>query len=163
MKQFTLTLALLLILTALSLVPTLIPRSAPHPTEPVPVASPSLTGRTWGLAASGRAEPAQGRIARPMIGGDANFADPVHGSRYLAIRFPRGTLTRVCGKGRCMILRSTDYGPKRSTGDIADIGLASFARICGYTVAEARLRGECRVSIALIEELPAPPATDTAP
>ena len=109
------------------------------------------------------------------ISGDANYAAPSHGDDYLAIRADRGTLVEICGAGGCKRLRSTDYGPAKRTGDIADIGLYWFARICGYhnpgaddPYAEARSRGECNVTIEFIRGEPAAPRmtlppTDTAP
>jgi hypothetical protein len=92
--------------------------------------------------------------------GDANFAATSHGSDYLAIRSGRGTLVEICGKGDCQVMRSTDYGPAKRTGDIADIAFVRFAEICGYTQAYARIRGECTVTIRFIDEIKLP-ATDT--
>lgn len=101
-------------------------------------------------------------VAR-TIAGRANYADPSFGADYLAIRAELGTRVRICGAGGCERMTSTDVGPKRSTGDIADIGLATFAKICGWSIAKAERMGECDVSIEFLEAGPAPtlPATDT--
>jgi hypothetical protein len=42
---------------------------------------------------------------------------------------------------------------------VADIALYRFAEICGYTVAEARQRGECFVEIEFLGDIELP-ATD---
>lgn len=108
------------------------------------------------------------------IEGTANYAVASHGQDYLAIRAKRGTRVEVCGAGGCKNLVSTDYGPAKRTGDIADIGIYWFARLCGYydpnaedPYAEARSRGECQVTIRFLGKAPRPeptlPPTDTAP
>lgn len=97
------------------------------------------------------------------IRGDANFADPGYGPGYLAVReWPVGTRVTVCGEGDCARMRVTSYGPAKRTGDIADIGLRTFAKVCGYTVREARIRGECTVTISAGWRDVALPPTDTA-
>jgi hypothetical protein len=106
--------------------------------------------------------PAQGAIGPPLIAGQANFADPSHGSGYLAMRLPRGTHVRITGAGGSVLMTVNDYGPVEATGDIADIALVRFARICGWTVAEAKRRGECAVEVEVGVRI-ALPATDTVP
>lgn len=103
-----------------------------------------------------------GLAPNAILGGTANYADPGHGPDYLAIRADRGTLVRICGAGGCWRTRSTDYGPARSTGDVADIALVRFAAICGWSVAVARQMGECQVTIEYVDDIPLPP-TDAAP
>jgi hypothetical protein len=106
--------------------------------------------------------PAQGAIGTPLIAGQANYADPSHGSGYLAMRLERGTHVRICGAGGCTSMIVNDYGPVPSTGDIADIALSKFAVVCGYTIPEAKRRGECAVEVEVGVRI-ALPQTDTAP
>lgn len=80
-----------------------------------------------------------------MESGRANYA--TLGSRYLALREKRGTRVRICGDGGCVRMTSTDYGPAKRTGDIADIALPVFAKVCGWSVEKARRMGECDVTI----------------
>lgn len=98
-------------------------------------------------------------VGSVLLGGRANYAT-IGGPDYLAIRADRGTLVRICGAGECQTLRSTDYGPAKRTGDIADIALGRFAAICGWSVPVARRMGECDVTIETLTDIPLP-ATDT--
>jgi hypothetical protein len=102
-------------------------------------------------------------LTPPALGwhGVANYADPSHGPDYLAIRAPRGTWVTITGKGGTVTMASTDYGPARSTGDVADIALVRFAKVCGWSVPVARRMGECTVTIETVDA--SLPATDTAP
>jgi hypothetical protein len=103
-----------------------------------------------------------GQVGTVQESGTANYASPSHGSSYLAMRLPRGTAVTICGAGGCWNARVNDYGPVLSTGDIADIALVRFARICGYSIAEAKQRGECSVTAEYGGTIPLP-QTDTAP
>lgn len=116
---------------------------------------PEVMARTEALGAMVEAE-----IGSVLLAGDANFADPIHGSEYLAMRFDRGTPVTITGAGGTWVTRTTDYGPAKSTGDIADIALVRFAAVCGWSIEEARRRGECDVTIELLGEIRLP-ATDT--
>ena len=102
------------------------------------------------------------QLAPPLevVQGVANFAEPGHGSDYLAMRLDRGTRVRITGAGGSWTTRTTDYGPAKRTGDIADIALVRFADICGWSVAVARQRGECYVSVTILSDVELP-ATDT--
>lgn len=100
-------------------------------------------------------------VGTALLAGRANYAAPSHGSSYLAIRADRGTLVKICGAGSCWTTRSTDYGPAKRTGDVADIALVRFAEICGWSVARARQMGECDVTIEFLGESIVLPATDT--
>jgi hypothetical protein len=102
----------------------------------------------------------QAQLGTPLIAGDANFADPSHGGGYLAMRLDHGTVVRICGNGGCKEMVVTDYGPVEATGDIADIALVRFASVCGYTIEEARIRGECEVEVEILDAITLPP-TDT--
>lgn len=108
---------------------------------------------------------ASGGIGQPLevIRGDANYADPSHGSGYLAMRLPRGTRVTICGDGGCRRMVVNDFGPVKATGDIADIALVQFAPICGYTIREARIRGECEVTVTIGQRDVVLPPTDTEP
>ena len=99
------------------------------------------------------------RSEAPQSKGTANYAT-IGGPRYLAIRAKRGTLVRITGPGGEWVTRSTDYGPAKGTGDIADIALGEFARLCGWTVEFAREMGECEVTIERLGDI-ALPETDT--
>lgn len=99
--------------------------------------------------------------AHSLITGRANYATCC-GSRYLAMRLDRGTLVRITGAGGSWTTRTTDYGPAKRTGDIADIALGRFAEVCGWSVAHARRMGECDVTVELLGEIELP-ETDTAP
>lgn len=105
-----------------------------------------------------------GNVGTPLIAGQANYADPSHGSGYLAMRLARGTHVRICGAGGCTTMTVNDYGPVEATGDIADIALVRFAKVCGYTIPEAKRRGECAVEVEVLTRVPTVlPATDTVP
>lgn len=103
-----------------------------------------------------------GAVGTPLYSGNANYAAPSHGDQYLAMRLPRGTIVEICGAGTCHRMRVNDFGPVASTGDIADISLYWFSRICGYSIEEAKLRGECPVVVEEFGRV-ALPATDTLP
>lgn len=97
-----------------------------------------------------------GDVGTAMIAGRANYADTSFGPNYLAIRAKRGTLVRICGAGACQILRSTDYGPAKRTGDIADIALVRFAQICGWSVEKAARMGECDIELEFLDSVKLP-------
>jgi hypothetical protein len=106
---------------------------------------------------------ALGQVGTVAIGGDANYANPSHGSHYLAMRLPRGTVVTICGAGGCWRdAVVNDYGPVVATGDIADIALVQFAKVCGWSIAEAKRRGECSVTVEYGGTIRLP-ETDTAP
>lgn len=91
---------------------------------------------------------ALGSVGSVAEAGSANFANPSHGSNYLAMRLPRGTVVTICGAGGCWHNAVVnDYGPVEATGDIADIALVKFAHVCGWSIAKARQMGECVVSV----------------
>jgi hypothetical protein len=140
-----------------------LPGAPPTATRPTDVASPGSMAAVGSDApypvdprlSSGGAPP-DGAIGSVLLAGRANFAASSHGPNYLAIRFDRGTRVRICGAGGCRVMRSTDYGPKRTTGDLADIALVRFAAICGLSIGEARQAGECDVEIELLGRTPLP-------
>lgn len=48
-----------------------------------------------------------------------------------AMRLPRGTVVRVCGKAGCLERVINDYGPVAGTNRIIDLYKPDFFRICG--------------------------------
>jgi len=106
------------------------------------------------------ATPAQlsGSIGHAMIGGRASWVRPSLGSRYLAMRLPKGTLVRICGAG-CVVRAVNDYGPsaKIRPRRIADLSAADFERVCGPLS-----MGVCQVRVLLLDRVELP-ATDVAP
>lgn len=100
-------------------------------------------------------------LAFSTIQGDANQAARSHGPDYLAMRLPRGTLVTVCGvehPTRCWRnARTTDYGPAKKTGDIADIALDHWLHVCKLPQG----RGECEVRVTVLGPRPTLPPTDT--
>lgn len=146
---------LILLALALLAAPSGAPESSSPPAQALRGApSPDAgAGRISGAVTAGRSDGA------PQAG-RANYANPSHGPDYLAIRADRGTLVRICGAGACWVTRSTDYGPDKDTGDIADIALVQFARICGWTIEHARRMGECDVTVERLGDIK-PPETST--
>jgi hypothetical protein len=61
------------------------------------------------------------------IKGFASFYD----NGTTAMRLPRGTVVRICGKGGCIERRVTDYGPVARNGRIVDLDRSDFFRVCG--------------------------------
>jgi hypothetical protein len=77
-----------------------------------------------------QAQPKPRAVARPAkysLSGQATF----YSNGTTAMRLPRGTVIRVCGKGGCIQRVVTDYGPKAGTGRIIDLYKPDFFRICG--------------------------------
>lgn len=75
-------------------------------------------------------QPKPRAVARPakyVVSGQATFYD----NGTTAMRLPRGTVIRVCGKGGCIQRVVNDYGPKAGTGRIIDLYRPDFFRICG--------------------------------
>jgi hypothetical protein len=109
-------------------------------------------------AVDGRPDPLEGAPTAPkVIRGDANQATLSHGRDYLAMRLPRGTVVDIVGPGgKWLGAKVNDYGPKRSTGDIADIGIIHWREVCGLP----DYRGECVVAVTIHGKLQLP-ATDT--
>jgi hypothetical protein len=167
-------LAIATVVAVLLLAPT--PRSDARPGAPGPVSGERLIGAPAtapsrsGTASLGSvsavgsdapypADPPLSAAGAPQpLTGTANFARPSHGADYLAMRLPRGTVVTICGAGGCWVGVVNDFGPVEATGDIADIALVKFARICGWSIATARRMGECVVTVT--RGGPDLPATD---
>lgn len=90
------------------------PAPSAAPATPKPSPAPRPTGRIGSAIAASR--------------GTASWG---YGWSGVVTRFPRGTRIRVCGALGCWSGRSVGYGPQASTGRIADLSRAVFARICG--------------------------------
>ena len=86
------------------------------------------------------------------------FANPSHGSRYLATPERVGTRVRVCGPLGCRTLITNDVGPVLSlqrAGRLGDLSAVLFVALCGDLS-----RGLCAGSYAVLPALPPLPATD---
>jgi len=88
-------------------------------------------------------------VQRPQAAhhGLASWMPERYGSRYLALPQGPGHRVRICGKGGCLTMTSTDAGPSLASqraGRVADIGVLAFERICGVN----RSVGLCKVSVA---------------
>ncbi len=96
-------------------------------------------------------------IGTALIGGWIGWAEPELGPNYLATRFPRGTLVRICAV-ECITRRTTDFGPSAAIDPprIADLSVLDWEAISGLP----RSRGLVLGSIETINEAPLP-ATDT--
>ena len=93
-----------------------------------------------------RAPHAVTETRQKAIRGLASYMPERYGSRYLALPRGPGVRVRICGKGGCLTMTSTDAGPDRAmqrAGRVADIGVLAWERICGVP----RSRGLCKVTI----------------
>lgn len=100
-----------------------------------------------------------GGLGTALMAGNISWADPELGGDYLATRFPRGTLVRLCSERPVCILRtSNDFGPSEAIDPprIADLAVLDWEQLCGLP----RARGLCFGTIEAIENIPLP-ATDT--
>jgi len=84
------------------------PTSRPRVTQP---GSPS--GSDW-------------KAPKSKLSGFATFYD----NGTTAMRLPRGTVVRICGKGGCIQRTVTDYGPQKPSR-IVDLYRPDFFKICG--------------------------------
>ena len=85
--------------------------------------------------------------ARTAHHGLASWMPPRYGSRYLALPQGPGHRVRICGKGGCLTMTSTDAGPSKAMqrrGRVVDIGVLAWERICGLP----RSAGLCRVTVS---------------
>jgi len=64
--------------------------------------------------------------AKYTLSGGATFYD--HGTT--AMRLPRGTVVKICGKGGCIVRVVNDYGPQRKSR-VVDLYRPDFFRVCG--------------------------------
>ena len=63
---------------------------------------------------------------KSTISGYASFYD----NGTTAMRLPRGTVVRICGRGGCIERTVTDYGPAKA-GRVVDMYRPDFFKICG--------------------------------
>ena len=98
-----------------------------------------------------------GGIGTALVGGWISWAEPFHGGDYLATRFPRGTLVRICAV-ECLLRRTTDFGPHAGIrpNRIADLAVLDWEQICRLP----RDRGLCPGTVEAIPEIVLP-ATDS--
>lgn len=95
--------------------------------------------------------------SRPVIlRGTASWVRASLGSRYLAMRIPKGTQVLVCGKQSCVVRVVNDYGPskRKHPERIADLSAHDFRVICGPLS-----MGVCDVTATVLGQI-APPETD---
>lgn len=82
------------------------------------------------------AEPSSAGEVSAAIGGLAAYADPSHGSRYLALPEGPGVRVRICHDGECILRTSTDAGPDlamQRAGRVADLSYVDFRSLCDCT------------------------------
>ena len=94
--------------------------------------------------------------------GKASWVRASLGSRYLAMRIPKGSRVHICGQRGCVDRTVNDYGPsKRIHPDrIADLSRHDFAAICGHP----ETLGVCPVVVTLEPAITLPPtSTEAAP
>jgi hypothetical protein len=60
------------------------------------------------------------------VSGGATFYD--HGTT--AMRLPRGTIVKICGKGGCIVRVVNDYGPQKKSR-VVDLFRPDFFAVCG--------------------------------
>jgi hypothetical protein len=60
------------------------------------------------------------------VSGGATFYD--HGTT--AMRLPRGTVVKICGKGGCIVRVVNDYGPQKKSR-VVDLYRPDFFAVCG--------------------------------
>lgn len=85
-----------------------VPTSRPSVSQPT-----STSGSAW-------------KKPKSTISGYASFYD----NGTTAMRLPRGTVVRICGKGGCIERTVTDYGPVKKIR-VVDMYRPDFFRICG--------------------------------
>ena len=64
--------------------------------------------------------------AKYTLSGGATFYD----NGTTAMRLPRGTIVRICGKGGCIVRVVNDYGPQKKSR-VVDLYRPDFFAICG--------------------------------
>lgn len=97
-----------------------------------------------------------GAIGTAFMGGWISWAEPELGGDYLATRFPRGTLVRICAV-ECLVRVTTDFGPSAAIDPprIADLAVLDWEFLCRLP----RERGVCRGTVETIAPVKLP-ATD---
>jgi hypothetical protein len=94
-----------------------IARGRPRIRQPSPGASSVSKGA---LSASLPGKP------KYSVSGGATFYD--HGTT--AMRLPRGTIVKICGKGGCIVRVVNDYGPQKKSR-VVDLFRPDFFAVCG--------------------------------
>ena len=67
-----------------------------------------------------------GKPRSTRLSGGATFYD----NGTTAMRLPRGTVVKICGKGGCIVRVVNDYGPQRKSR-VVDLYRPDFFRVCG--------------------------------
>jgi 3D (Asp-Asp-Asp) domain-containing protein len=74
-------------------------------------------------------EPGSGSVQKPpryTLTGTATFYD----NGTTAMRLPRGTVVKICGKGGCIVRVVNDYGPQKKSR-VVDLYRPDFFAVCG--------------------------------
>ena len=102
--------------------------------EPDATTSDAATGRTTAdqpkssassLRKGARSATVHG-TPRKVLSGGATFYD----NGTTAMRLPRGTVVKICGKGGCIVRVVNDYGPQKKSR-VVDLYRPDFFAICG--------------------------------
>jgi hypothetical protein len=64
--------------------------------------------------------------AKYTLSGGATFYD----NGTTAMRLPRGTIVKICGKGGCIVRVVNDYGPQKKSR-VVDLYRPDFFQVCG--------------------------------
>lgn len=75
--------------------------------------------------AGARSASVQGK-AKYTLSGGATFYD----NGTTAMRLPRGTVVKICGKGGCIVRVVNDYGPQKKSR-VVDLYRPDFFQVCG--------------------------------
>jgi hypothetical protein len=101
----------------------------PAPTAGAVVAPSEARGQRDARASSVRkGAPSASLTGKPKytLTGGATFYD----NGTTAMRLPRGTVVKICGKGGCIVRVVNDYGPQKKSR-VVDLYRPDFFRICG--------------------------------
>lgn len=105
--------------------PTATPTPTPVPTPvPTPAATPKPTPRPTPRPTP---KPTPAPVVKQTITGNATW----YNNGTTAMRLPRGTRVKICGRAACIERTITDYGPAAYTGRVADLMPADFRTVCG--------------------------------
>jgi hypothetical protein len=101
----------------------------PQPVQDGPIATRPTSDQPSAGASSvrtgARSAPLPGKAKYTLTGG-ATFYD----NGTTAMRLPRGTIVKICGKGGCIVRVVNDYGPQKKSR-VVDLYRPDFFAICG--------------------------------
>jgi hypothetical protein len=100
---------------------------------PLVQAGPPATRPTTDQPSADASSVRKGALSAPLPGkpkytltGGATFYD----NGTTAMRLPRGTVVKICGKGGCIVRVVNDYGPQKKSR-VVDLYRPDFFAICG--------------------------------